>query len=87
MLNTTYIALYITLFCIHANILTGSTACLGHGNKSRTAQPMLVRYFSDRGLKVVKVACGHRHASALVAPADPSSDSDGDSSDSDNEKQ
>jgi hypothetical protein len=48
---------------------------------------MLVRYFSDRGLKVVKVACGHRHASALVAPADPSSDSDGDSSDSDNEKQ
>jgi alpha-tubulin suppressor-like RCC1 family protein len=77
---------YTLMYCIlyMCILTTGSTACLGHGNKSKTAQPMLVRYFSDRGLKVVKVACGHRHASALVEPADPSSDSDNsDSSDDD----
>ena len=32
----------------------------------------LVRFFAEQNLRVIKVACGHRHAAALVGPAEDS---------------
>ncbi|KAG5187127.1 putative regulator of chromosome condensation like protein [Tribonema minus] len=59
----------------------GRSNCLGHGATTTLPQPTLVEFFERHNLRVVKVACGHRHVAALVIPPDDESDSESDSKD------
>ena len=43
----------------------GSSLCLGHGSKSYTPHPLIVKEGLG-GRKVVKMACGHRHMGVLT---------------------
>jgi len=45
---------------------SGGTCCLGHGSKSRVAQPEKVQYFANMRANVDKITCGASHIGAIV---------------------